>query len=343
MDATLDDSVQKVLERYPGMVHYRRHGPDAGQAAAIQEGWDHTGGEIVAWLCADDYYYPYTLAEVDKIFVSHPEIDVVYGDSLFVDRDDNFLSYFPAISRDISLILQGCCISQPSCFVRRSALRKVGKLDSSLHYIMDWDLWVRLYESGATFHYLHKPLSVVRMYSDTKTGSGSKKRYGEINAHLRRHVGFVRRLMSLSSFYCYDLLTRKSSMANRIVFNLLRSIKNALLGRSTMSGALLYGFEVNSNTVHDACEILLPLYGRPVLGDVVVECHGTTLLHVHINDHLQEVNPTSDSDDYCRYVLKKQALSGNLLKIRLYSPSAKPWQLLALKVVVDIFSDHDGD
>jgi glycosyltransferase involved in cell wall biosynthesis len=95
MDATPDQSVQKVLERYGDLLSYRRHGPDAGQASAIQEGWDHTDGDIVAWLCADDYYFPNALEAVESVFIGHPEVDVVYGDAVFVDEADQFIGYFP--------------------------------------------------------------------------------------------------------------------------------------------------------------------------------------------------------------------------------------------------------
>lgn len=52
MDATPDFSVQTVLKDYSKILCYQRHGPDSGQSVAIQEGWNHTDGDIVAWLCA---------------------------------------------------------------------------------------------------------------------------------------------------------------------------------------------------------------------------------------------------------------------------------------------------
>ena len=335
MDATPDNSVQDVLKNYSEILSYHRHGPDAGQSAAIQEGWDHTDGDVVAWLCADDYYFPYTLEEVDKIFASHPEVDVVYGDSVFVDRDGNFLSYFIEVSDDIASILQSCCISQPSCFIRRSALHKIGKLDASLHYIMDWDLWTRLYKAGAKFHYLSKPLSAVRMYPETKTASRSKKRYAEINRHLKNNVGFFTRIRSLLGFYYYDLLIGKTSMMDRIVFhgiNLLRSIKKVVWKHSSKRSTVLYGFESYSNKVYGECEILLPFYGNCMPRQIVVECRDVNTLQVYINGGLKNVVSVTGIVDGCRYVVEiNDYLIGNLLRLNLQSKSTKPWHLVSIK------------
>ena len=51
----------------------------------------------VGWLCADDYYFPHTFAEVSKVFAARPDIDVVYGDTVFADRAGRFLGYFPGL------------------------------------------------------------------------------------------------------------------------------------------------------------------------------------------------------------------------------------------------------
>src|SRR5262245_7562893 len=54
LDATPGPSVQALLGPVARDIAYNRHGSDRGQAAAIAEGWQHTTGDIVSWLCADD-------------------------------------------------------------------------------------------------------------------------------------------------------------------------------------------------------------------------------------------------------------------------------------------------
>lgn len=269
MDATPDNSVQKVLEEYRGLIRYHRHGPDIGQSAAIEEGWSNTQGDIIAWLNADDYYFPGALDKVASFFNTHPEVDVVYGDAIHVNRDGSFLSYFLPIqefnARDIGRV---CFICQPACFVRRSAYEKAGGIDKSLHFTMDWDLWCRLADSGAKFHYLHDVLAAVRYYTGTKTLSGSKERYLEI-WRIERKYG--KRLIPRSwpSFYLCDLsFKEKKTILENFTFNFLqflRRIKNQLLQSKNLDTDTVinkYGFKKNGTEIIGKCILHFPWYDK---------------------------------------------------------------------------------
>jgi len=260
MDATPDDSVQMILDQYAEIIAYSRHGKDDGQSSAIQEGWDNTSGEIVAWLCADDYYFPNTLELVNDFFDSHTEVDVVYGDSMFVDASSHFKMYFPAIENDASCLPVRDCIAQPSCFVRRKALESVGGLDVTMHYIMDWNLWIRLYRSGAKFHHMEKCLSVTRVYPETKTNGMSYDRYCEVNHQLKQGASFSRRVRGLlGMFYC-DLAENKKNFASDVVFSLLTWGVYAESKIFRTKAKYKYGLELWTNKIIDTCEINQPWY-----------------------------------------------------------------------------------
>lgn len=289
MDATPGESVQNVIHTYRDIVAYNRHGPDAGQAAAIAEGWRCVEADILAWLCADDYYFAYTLDEVRHIFETQPDIDVVYGDTVFVDEAGSFLGYFPEISPDVSVLPKSCCISQPSCFVRRSAIEKVGGLATHLHFVMDWDLWTRLYLSGATFHYLKKPLSVCRMYQATKTASRSSQRYQEIYAHLKRYTAGATRVRSLIGFYYQDLLTQHVSWIDQLVYWTLSGVWRIKRWGRSRGGkqprvSTLYGFEHRTNIVQEQGEVWLPWFAETDRCLVSIATDRAMDLHVLLPD-----------------------------------------------------------
>lgn len=331
MDATPDDSVQEVLENHRDILSYHRYGPDRGQSAAIQEGWDNTSGDIVAWLCADDYYFPYTLQEVERVFTEQPDIDVVYGDSVFVDKTGQFSKYFPEITDDISLIKRSCCISQPSCFIRRTALNKVGPLNRDLHYIMDWDLWTRLYNIGAKFYYLKKPLSAVRMYQETKTASGSKARYIEIFNHLKHYAGLTYTIRSLLGFYYQDLASKQRSFKEQIEFNginLVRFIKRCLNQRSPSTRQVLYGIDSYSHQVYRGCDIFLPWYKEVYPQNLTIQCKDATDLELLING--DSPRTLFRSGDKLVYVGADLVSARNVIHFRLVTPGNTRWQLLAI-------------
>jgi glycosyltransferase involved in cell wall biosynthesis len=265
LDASRDDAAARVVRDYAPLVAYRYHRPDAGQAAAIQEGWTRTRGEIVGWLNADDYYFPDALARVAGVFRAHPEADVVYGHAVHVSGDGAFQMYFPAIHRDIRAITHGCVICQPACFARRRAVERVGGLNPALHYTMDWDLWVRLYRAGCTFRFLDGPLAVVRVHPATKTLSGAAARYREVRRLLRAGgVAWPRRLAVVLSLRRYDLLHRRRGSLAGPAHWLLTAGARARRALSRRPRASINGLECWTNRVERECTVELPWYGaRP--------------------------------------------------------------------------------
>jgi glycosyltransferase involved in cell wall biosynthesis len=326
MDATPDDSVQEVLERYGDLLSYRRHGPDAGQASAIQEGWDHTDGDIVAWLCADDYYFPNALDAVESVFIGHPEVDVVYGDAVFVDEADQFIGYFPIGQFATSSIEKANFICQPSCFVRRAALARIGRLNPDLHYIMDWDLWTRLFRAGARFHYLNQPLSVVRMYRGTKTASRSWARFKEIGRHVARNASSIAALRSLSGFYYQDLKTLDVTGFERVLLSLMEFYsrqKKRFSGSDPGGDRNTYGFSRHGNEVSGEADVFLPWYKpSPPVGLWI-----RSDLEVEPEVHLNGTKLSCKSGTSFCYDIPALSLSTPLLSLKLSCAARKVWAL----------------
>lgn len=261
LDATPDDSAQKVLQDYQDLITYQYHHADAGQTAAIQEGWDNTKGDIVAWLNADDYYFPDTLAKVAAVFAAHPDVDVVYGHGVFVEPENKFQMYFPTIEKNPALLIKNCIICQPSCFVRRNAMERVGGLNPALYYTMDWDLWIRLYRAGCKFYFLDDMLSTVRIYAETKTASGAKKRQREIDGLLKQHgVNWLTRQLFKLGFIYHDLAKNKKTVIDYINYYVLALLYRLRRRYQQHAGTVINGIERRSNQVHESCEVLLPWY-----------------------------------------------------------------------------------
>jgi hypothetical protein len=194
LDASGSDRVRRIADEFRNDLTVRIHKPDTGQAAAIREGWSQVPGEILCWLNADDALLPGTLAQVAELFEARPEIDAVYGHSTVHDSAGRMIGYHMAVDNVSDALLQTNLISQPSCFVRRKAVKDVGGINPDLQYVMDWDLWVRLYKAGKNFHFVDKPFSGVVWETGTKTASVSPKRLCEIFRLVFHHAGLTRAL-----------------------------------------------------------------------------------------------------------------------------------------------------
>jgi hypothetical protein len=284
VDASGDPAVRALAERYQKIIRYRRHASsDAGQSAAIQEGWDHIGGEILGWLNADDGLMPGALDSVAAIFTAREDVDVVYGHAVYLDENGGFQTYFPSLSPDASALRRSNVICQPACFVRRAAVARVGGLDTSLRFTMDWDLWLRLYDAGCHFHFLARPLAAVINHGATKTNTGGAARYGEIDRILRRHAGIGARLAAQIGHRRTDA-SSTGGLAGRAVEAAMR-LAGIFLPRKRPEP--VFGIEPESNRVNERCSIALPWYrdGLPSTmclaispaGHPQATCNGTSL------------------------------------------------------------------
>ena len=199
-DVSDDPRAHDLAAEFTHLVAYRRHGADKGQSDAINEGWRAVDGDIYGWLNCDDALTPAALGRVADIFKTSPDVDVVYGQSLILDDQGAVIGAHPAVRAPSERLYYDDIISQPSCFIRRKALFDLGLVQEDLHYTMDWDLWVRLMESGARFQYLPEVLSSVIWATDTKTGQLSVRRYQELWALLSRNCPVSRRIKSMIGF-----------------------------------------------------------------------------------------------------------------------------------------------
>ena len=285
LDATRDDSIQQVVAKSGLHVAYHRHGPDRGQADAIAEGWRRVEGDIVGWLCADDYYYPDTFARVAKVFAEDSSADVVFGHAIHINRSGDFLEYFPSIDDPLAL-RRGCCIAQPACFVRRAAVTRVGGLDTSRHYTMDWDLWLRLLRSGATFRFVDAPLAATRVYPETKTLSGASERYSEIWDLLSKYASWPERVKSLIGFKYYDLVHRQtgpSQTLSALAFATAKRVRRLL--SQPRRRRTVFGLECWTNRVEKDCEVAIPWWGPEAVEDATIIADQIEALDVVINGH----------------------------------------------------------
>lgn len=161
----------------------------AGQSTALNLGFRLARGDVIGWLNSDDMYFPWTLDTVASSFHSHPEAAVVYGDCEVIDSADT-LKWVerPGAGAERRLLVRGNQLSQPAVFFRREALSRVGYLDETLHFAMDFELWLRLARRYELV-YEPRPLARYRWRAGSKTGSGVSEQWRETLHVIRLHGG----------------------------------------------------------------------------------------------------------------------------------------------------------
>jgi glycosyltransferase involved in cell wall biosynthesis len=177
-DGTLD--ILREYERDP-RFHWISE-PDRGQSDAINKGLARCTGEIFNWINSDDFLEPGALARVAAAFEKNPRAEIVSGlTAEFREparEEFNHIRLQLRATPEASIPVGVFC--QPSTFWRTDIVREIG-VDTSLHYVMDWDLWVRYLARHGQKNVvcLDDVLAHFRHHAAAKTSTGSAQFYDE--------------------------------------------------------------------------------------------------------------------------------------------------------------------
>lgn len=167
-----DESID-IIKRYESYLSYWVSEKDKGQSDAIQKGFSRCTGDIFCWLCSDDIYKKGTFWIVAGSFLNSPDLDVLYGDTEYLYPNGETVVK-ERISYDYSTMLYAFnLIPQPSSFFSRTAYERSGRIDTSLNFAMDYDLFLRM---GRNVKIKNTPfvLSQYRIHKKSKTSSQRK-------------------------------------------------------------------------------------------------------------------------------------------------------------------------
>jgi glycosyltransferase involved in cell wall biosynthesis len=180
-DGSTDDTEDRI-KRFGSRVQYVRKA-NGGQASAFNLGVQHSNGEIVALLDADDYWLPGKLKRVAEEFSANPKIGLVYhalrerNEALNVEQD---LPFFPVsgwlADDSLNLLHYRVCPSSSLAF-RSSYLRKIMPIPAQFR--LQADLYITiLVPFIAAVSAIAQPLTIYRLHG--------KNLYAEVsNSHTR--------------------------------------------------------------------------------------------------------------------------------------------------------------
>lgn len=169
VDGGSTDGTVELLEAYGDGIRWISE-PDNGQTEALNKGFRMARGQILGWLNADDLYKPYTVRVAAEFMTEHPDVAMVHGAGQYIDQAGNVILTREGGDFDLGKLLAVNTIMSVSAFFRRQVLERVGYLDESLHYVMDWEYWIRIAMADLNMRHIPGPvLAMSREHSDCKT------------------------------------------------------------------------------------------------------------------------------------------------------------------------------
>ncbi len=212
-DGASRDGSAAIIAALAARLHHWESAPDQGQADAIRRGFAHlepvlNPDDIMAWLNSDDLLAPGSLRFVAEYFATHPGVDVIYGHRIIIDEEDQEVGRWIMPRHDPATLEWIDYVPQETLFWRKRAWDRVGGIDPSFQFALDWDLLARFQQAGCRLVRVPYFLGAFRVHAGQKTahaihttGAEEMRRirtrfhgerqddFGTINRHAR-HVRF---------------------------------------------------------------------------------------------------------------------------------------------------------
>lgn len=186
-----DDSIG-ILKSYQNRLTWISE-PDRGQANAINKGLSQSKGSILAYLNSDDTLCANAVSAAVDHFIRSPHTDLLYGKGNYIDINDLVTGPYPTAEYTLGRLMVDCCICQPAAFWTAGIAKRVGPFNEDLHFVMDYDYWLRIEKLEGNIEHIPVHLGNTRIYPETKTNSNRAQIFREIFQTTRKHGGYVGR------------------------------------------------------------------------------------------------------------------------------------------------------
>ncbi len=204
IDGGSSDHSLEIIKKYENRLAYWVSEQDNGQYHAINKGFGHATGEIMAWLNSDDMYLPWTLQCVGEIFSRYPEVKWLTSCFPMSSNQQGVPVYCRAVAGGFSRegFLQGenfaggdwynkGYIQQESTFWRRELWEKAGgRVNEKFGLAADFELWTRFFEY-ADLVGVEVPLALFRNQPAQRSSVNAQEYIAECHGILKRHGGGV--------------------------------------------------------------------------------------------------------------------------------------------------------
>jgi len=236
IDGGSNDNSVEIIKKYAAQFPYIQwvSEKDRGQSHAINKGFKRSTGEIVAWLNSDDVYEKNAIKNQVELLQRNKDVMLVYGDAIIEDEVTGIKEKFKSAEPFdyYRLIHVNHMIMQPTTFWRRELFDKIGYLDESLNFTMDWEFWIRV---GKNHKILYNPVTIARAkdYKTTKTFSGGFKRLKAIKM-IQVKYGWEKRPKLYRSFYLdtiYKYIYQISPWTANTIKKILIWIRDLIFGK----------------------------------------------------------------------------------------------------------------
>lgn len=179
VDGSSTDNTVDILKTYNDKSLKWISEKDKGLYDAFNKGIMMATGDVVCFLCADDMYeHKNVLQKIADTFRFHPEVDIVYGDIIYVDKNDlsKIKRYWKSSPFKPGLFKKGWLPPNTALFIRRSVFLQHGLFSLQYKMASDYEMQYRFFEK-LRINSVYISDIMVRMRSGGMSNSGLQGMY----------------------------------------------------------------------------------------------------------------------------------------------------------------------
>ena len=165
IDGASGDNTLNIINEFKGNISYLISEPDEGLYYAMNKGIGLATGEIIGILNSDDLYFNKdTLQKVVSLFKSDDDVEVVYGDLIYVSSDDTnrVVRYWKSKPYYNSFFEDANVPPHPAFFVKKSLYDRIGLYNTVLKLASDYEFMLRAMKANIVKS-IYIPMVLVRM------------------------------------------------------------------------------------------------------------------------------------------------------------------------------------
>ncbi len=147
IDGGSSDNSVDIIKKYQDKIHYWVSEKDEGHGHALNKGFSHTSGEVMAWINSDDMYTPWAFKVVAEIFLKFPHVMWIVGINAFWNTEGAMIKVSRNPKNIFNFLLGDYTwVQQESVFWRRTLWEKAGSfINQDYKFMVDGELWTRFF------------------------------------------------------------------------------------------------------------------------------------------------------------------------------------------------------
>ncbi len=158
VDGGSTDGTMGIVKKYQDNIEYVVSEPDNGIYDAMNKGLKIATGDIIGIINSDDWYDIQTVQKAVSCFQKYNS-DILYGDCIYVYENGNHLRNLKYPLESLWYLM---VTPHPTVFVRKEIYQKYGVFDENYRMAADYELMLRFYSAGVSFHYLEYDMAYFR-------------------------------------------------------------------------------------------------------------------------------------------------------------------------------------